>query len=332
VLVLRADVADRVRMKEAIAQVRERWGPIHGVLHAAGVPGEGLIQGKERESAEKVLAPKVAGTLVLEDLLAGHEPEVTILFSSTASLTGGFGEVDYSAANLFLDAFAHYAGGRRRGRVVSINWGPWQWDAWQESLLAALPELQDRLREIRQRSGITFEEGREALRRILARADDIPQVAVLTQGYEAVMAQWGNLTAASFLEEVERAHPVRPSHPRPNLRNPYLPPRSDLERLIAAVWQELLGIEQVGIDDHFFEMGGNSLIALQALLRLEKKLAVRLSIATLFEGPTVRSLGEILSPSDDARRNALEGLDDRGRLRRERRNWRQTSQRMRTET
>ena len=329
VMVLRADVTDRARMAEVIAQVLERWGPIHGVLHAAGVPGEGLIQGKERASAEKVLAPKVAGTLVLEDLLAGQEPEVTILFSSSASLTGGFGEVDYSAANLFLDAFAQYSAGRRPGRVVSINWGPWQWDAWQESLLATLPELRSRLREIRQRSGIAFEEGREALQRILA--DDIAQVAVLTQGYEAVMTQWGNLTAASFLEEVERARLARPSHPRPNLRTPYVPPRSDLERRIAAVWQELLGIEQVGIDDHFFEMGGNSLIALQALLKLEKQLAIRLSIATLFEGPTVRALSEILSPGD-ADRSTLEDLDDRGRLRRQRRNWRQTSQRMGTET
>lgn len=132
VLALSADVTDPESMRAVITKTAARFGRIDGVIHAAGLAGGGMIQLKTHDVAARVLAPKVRGTLVLEQALAeaGAEPDFMVLCSSTIACAGGLGQVDYCAANSFLDAWAHVRrlaearGGSRR--TVSINWGAWE--------------------------------------------------------------------------------------------------------------------------------------------------------------------------------------------------------------
>lgn len=123
-MVVQADVADRAAMAEVVSHVRERFGGIDGVIHAAGVPGGAMIQRQTTEGAARVLAPKVEGAQVLDELLRDNPPDFMVLCSSLASVRGGFGQGDYCAANAYLDAFAWARDGRRT-RVVSLNWGAW---------------------------------------------------------------------------------------------------------------------------------------------------------------------------------------------------------------
>jgi phthiocerol/phenolphthiocerol synthesis type-I polyketide synthase E len=125
VLVLAADVTDEAAMREVVRRARERFGPIQGAIHAAGVPGGGVIQLKTPEAAERVLAPKVQGTRALAAALADEPLDLLVLCSSTFAVTGGVGQVDYCAANSFLDAFARHRSARGL-RTVSIGWGAWQ--------------------------------------------------------------------------------------------------------------------------------------------------------------------------------------------------------------
>ncbi len=86
-----------------------------------------MIPLKEPEAAARVMAPKVQGTLALQEALAGEPLDFFVLCSSVAALLGGFGQVDYCGANAFLDAYARWAGAPSSGRLVSVNW-----DAWRE--------------------------------------------------------------------------------------------------------------------------------------------------------------------------------------------------------
>ena len=125
VLVARADVTNKFQMQNVVDQARQRFGAIHGVIHAAGVLGQRLIQTKTAEQAQVILAPKVAGTRVLETLLDEQELDFFVMCSSMASTRPIAGQVDYCAANAFLDAFAHEAS-RHHAKHVSVNWGFWQ--------------------------------------------------------------------------------------------------------------------------------------------------------------------------------------------------------------
>src|SRR5204863_4816748 len=97
-----------------------------GVIHAAGIVQAGLIQAKTRVLADCVMAPKVVGTWILHDLLADADLDFLVLFSSITAVTAPFAESDYSGANAFLDAFAHFSRTQRRYRVLSINWPGWK--------------------------------------------------------------------------------------------------------------------------------------------------------------------------------------------------------------
>ncbi len=84
--------------------------------------------------------------------------------------------------------------------------------------------------------------------------------------------------------------------PRPESRQSvtarYQAPRGELERAIAALWSELLGVELVGSRDNFFELGGHSLLAMRVISRLERSLQVELDLRTVFAYPTVSALAE----------------------------------------
>jgi phthiocerol/phenolphthiocerol synthesis type-I polyketide synthase E len=132
VLVLSADVASLESMRVVFSATRQKFNALHGVIHSAGVGGDGIIELKSREAADQVLGPKIKGTLVLEELLKGVELDFFVLCSSLASVVGAGGQVDYTGANAFLDAFAHSRKSSKNSAPIAINW-----DRWDETGMAA---------------------------------------------------------------------------------------------------------------------------------------------------------------------------------------------------
>ncbi|SCL28940.1 type I polyketide synthase [Micromonospora inyonensis] len=124
VLVLAADVTDPADLRRVRAAAEEAYGGIDGIVHAAGLPGGGMAEIKERAEAERVLAPKVAGTLALAQVFGDLPMDFVVLCSSITAVVGGFGQVDYCAANNALDAYAR-SGLGWRAPVLSQNWGGW---------------------------------------------------------------------------------------------------------------------------------------------------------------------------------------------------------------
>jgi acyl transferase domain-containing protein len=98
-----------------------------------------------------------------------------------------------------------------------------------------------------------------------------------------------------------------PLHPRPSGRNPYVAPRNEIEHMLAVVWQELLGIEQISIYDNFFDLGGHSLIATQVVARLRESFPIEVQLEKLFETPTIESLAGML---EDLLLEKLESLSE----------------------
>ncbi len=125
VLVLSGDVTDTDRMKEIVAEAEVKFGAINGVIHAAGTVNDNLIQVKSQGEVEEVFAPKVYGTLVLDDIFTGKELDFFVLFSSTSTAIAPVGQIDYVAANAFLNAYAHYRNKKEAGYTVAVNWGVW---------------------------------------------------------------------------------------------------------------------------------------------------------------------------------------------------------------
>jgi acyl carrier protein len=187
---------------------------------------------------------------------------------------------------------------------MTINWDNWMRTDDEARLNAAgvVP------------SGLvmTPTEGVEAFRRLLS-SDWGVQMVVSTGDLQARLDQWVNMEG---LKDEDAPQTAR--HARPNLQTEYVAPRTDLETSIAAIWQELLGVERVGVNDNFFELGGDSFLGIQVIARLKKQLSVKVSAVTLYEGPRVGLLAEIITASTQETAPAFDHSRQRGERRRER--------------
>ena len=283
VLVLAVDVVDQDQMRGAVEQIRQRFGRIDGAFHLAGVPGNGLIQLKGVEQAAAVLAPKGLGTLALAAALADEPLDFLVLFSSINAVSGGLGQVDYCAANAFLDAFAEHQ--QMRGRTtLAIDWCPWQWDSWTEAVVVD-PGIRSKLQRRRQAYGLTFEEGMEALHRILV--SNLTRAIVSTA--DLLPSGRSGPSLPNMFDELSTPHDPA-GHPRPITAAPFVGPRDEIELRLAALWQELLGVERISVHDNFFQLGGHSLLGLQFFARVRESFQVELSLPLLFDAPTIAQL------------------------------------------
>ncbi|MCZ6612051.1 MAG: SDR family oxidoreductase, partial [Planctomycetota bacterium] len=123
----RVDITDGVALGECLDSVREAWGPIHGVIHAAGVLADKFIADKTDEQFEQVFDTKVLGLRALLDATSDDPLTALLLFSSVAARCGNPGQVDYAMGNEVLNKVAALERRRRGDDVVvrALGWGPW---------------------------------------------------------------------------------------------------------------------------------------------------------------------------------------------------------------
>ncbi|MFN7027653.1 MAG: SDR family oxidoreductase, partial [Pseudorhizobium sp.] len=124
VFYIQADVTDFEQMSAAVTAASQRFGGIDGVFHCAGTLEDGLLTSKTLEGMQRVLAPKVSGARVLGAVLAEVPLDFLILFSSTSTDVPRAGQVDYVAANAYLNAYA-CSSARGERRVIAVHWGVW---------------------------------------------------------------------------------------------------------------------------------------------------------------------------------------------------------------
>ena len=189
VVYVRADVCRREDVSRLIGECKARFGEINGVIHSAGVLRDSLLRNKSADEMTAVFAPKIFGTLSLDELTSDQPLDFFVTFSSLAALAGNAGQCDYSFANHFMDSFAaerehRRANGARYGRTLSINWSLWadggmkldqQTELYFKKTLGIAP--------------LSAATGLDAF--VTALASDRCQIAVLEGVQEKVEIAWG---------------------------------------------------------------------------------------------------------------------------------------------
>ena len=120
-----ADISDYSTMKDVMEDIISKYEGINGIIHCAGLAGDGFILKKDEDVFKSVLSPKVYGAWVLDDLTKDQELDFMIYCSSIASVFGGAGQGDYAAANSYLDAFST-SRNRNCKKTISICWPAWE--------------------------------------------------------------------------------------------------------------------------------------------------------------------------------------------------------------
>ncbi len=288
VLAIAADVANEEQMQKAIAIVNERFGTINGVIYAAGNSEEAhcAIEETSPPLAQLQFDSKVFGIFVLEKVLQQQDLDFCQFTSSLASILGGLGFISYSAANIFMDAYAH-----KHNQNKSCSWSSVNWDDWEIS------EKQDTDVEANlSKSSITSQTGVEVFQRLLT-LNEVSQVLVSTRDLQARIQQWIKLESLRNKDFSNQENSLS-LYSRSNLKTDYVPARNQIEEIVAKTWEKALGIENIGIYDNFFDLGGSSLISIQIISQLQKELNVHIPVVSIYEKPTISSLAELLSSNE----------------------------------
>lgn len=153
----------------------------------------------------------------------------------------------------------------------------------------------NKILELGLEAGIGADEGMEAIERLLA-GPVLPHVVVSSQDLSALLARTRPQTADESSAASE-AQVVGVRTPRPPLSTAYVAPATELEKTIASVWEELLGVQGIGLHDDFFDLGGHSLLLTQLVSRVRKQTAAEISLKSLFEKRTVAAIAEQIEAS-----------------------------------
>ncbi|GAO41451.1 hybrid non-ribosomal peptide synthetase/type I polyketide synthase [Flavihumibacter petaseus] len=286
VVLAQADVSDGQQVEALFARMEEALPPLRGVIHAAGLLDDGALLNLDATRMRKVMAPKVEGTLHLHQATQHLQLDFFVLFSSVVSLLGAPGQGNYAAASASLDAMANYR--RSRGLpAVSINWGPWADVGLAAAATHKLIEKQAPVQHLIKVIGI--EDGLSILSQLLYAS--VPQVAVLPFDVKNLLELYPAAAHIPYFTAIQNHHPVTGRHyNRPRLRQAYIAPETTMEHQLAALWQQTLHIDCIGVLDSFFELGGDSVLAAQLLSRAQQSFGTRIDPQEAFQSFTIRHL------------------------------------------
>lgn len=266
-LICKADVADEAQMLDVFERAEVRFGKVDGVIHCAGQPRQSIVPLEQAtiDSSRVQFLPKVKGAMVLQRVLRHRKVDFCVLMSSLSTVLGGLGLAAYAAANAYLDAFAAARHAQGDEAWLSIDWDTWNLPG---SDAASHPYA------------VSGAEGAQALAYALSWSD-VPQLVHSTGDLKTRMEKWAEdlpheSMNARLYARAAAAATVAPSN--------------IIESQLVEIWQQLLGIEDIGVRDPFFEVGGDSLLATIMVGRINQTFEVNLPIRMVFEEETIERI------------------------------------------
>ncbi|MEI7063630.1 SDR family NAD(P)-dependent oxidoreductase [Dickeya chrysanthemi] len=297
------DVCDRQGVDALIATLTAQYGTLNGVLHCAGVLRDGYMLKKSEADFQAVLAPKVQGTVNLDQALAQHPLDFFILFSSTAAGLGNPGQADYVTANSFMDAYAHYrqqqvAAQLRMGRTLAINW-----PLWQEGGMQVDDAVETMMYQSTGMVAISTDAGLQAFYQALEREDN--QVLVIAGDVEKLRR---TLRGRQPVQDEKRSDEAVAAEQAKGF-GPMTATGIDKQELAGVVQQRLmrevsalLDVDATDIDAdlELTELGFDSILTTGFANKLNRQYGLDVLPTVFFEYPTLSALSGYLADTYQA--------------------------------
>lgn len=269
------DIADEAALAAVFTELTDQFGPIRGIIHAAGVQKDGLFASKTPHMIAEILRPKVQGIMTLDTVSKSQPLDFFLLCSSLVSETGNMGQVDYAAANRYLADFAHTrklkrGHGHCSGKTVSI-----QWPLWQEG-------------------GMAVDSATEKLFE-----DHFGMVPLPTEaGLEAFdLALRGEYTSFALVQRPENPEKEKPREKKePNIVVDHGTLKQNIIEDLRIIGAEYLLVEpcHVETDVKLLELGFDSISLTEMVNKINELYQLDLLPSVLFECPTLQDIAAYL--------------------------------------
>lgn len=289
-----ADVGSKEDMEGVYKQIKSRFQAIDGVIHCAGIFDEGLLMNKDSCYFEQVLGPKISGTLILDELTSSEHLDFFVLFSSIASMIGLAGQGAYTSANAFIDAYGRFRTSQGKPTII-INWGTWREVGGAVSLRTNIDGVFKALSNaegiglfqniLRKKSGSYIAADINFENKELRKYKELP--FYISKEIENKIATYTGRRDLKNTLPSEEEHSVILSGRPDDAYTLY-------ERETANVWGNYMGFKKLDIYDNYYELGGDSRIAIRIANRMSQFLNVNVIVADIFKYPVIEQFASYL--------------------------------------
>lgn len=283
VYVYSLDIGQEAECQRIMQEIQKKIGLVNGVIHAAGITGNAALSPiNELNEAfiKSQFSAKMYGLINIIHTLDLKKLDFCVLFSSLASFMGGIGYATYSAANQYLDAFANQQNNNFiKPFITSINWDTWN---LQPSLGYGL------------KSVVNLDSGLKALEFILREKLATEVIVSNSDWLWRMNALYQASTDSNLPPKDENKNQEVQYH---NSQNKEL---SEIENQVASIFQQCLGIENIGFDDDFYNVGGHSLLAVRLMVMLGQEFGLKIALSELDRARTVRNLAALIYKNNRA--------------------------------
>ena len=311
-----ADAGDPGALTAVFGELRAQFGRIDGIVHAAGVPGQSILAFREQADFAAVVAPKLHGAFMLDQLTRDDRPDFILHFSSVAAVFPAPGQGDYAAANYYLDNLARARSGDGC-HVVAIDWVAWReigmavdYGSNVDTTFKALPTAQamaildSALRSDHTRvfAGEAHYDG-ELVH--LLKAYDIALAPEIEEKIDVAVGMAAERLAA-MADRIKRTVDAVTVTLTGRPDGVYTP----TEITVARCWAHAFGYDTLGVEADFFDLGGDSIMAMSVASNIATCLGVPFDVADLLMERTVTAVARLIdstSGSDDF--DTFDGFD-----------------------
>lgn len=280
-LYLQLDVTDAREVEKAVGIVRDRFGGINGVIHAAGIVRDSLIIKKDPAVFKTVIAPKIYGTLYLDQALRDEPLDFFVMCSSMTSVAGNIGQCDYAAANSFMDHFAAFRNrlaraGERAGNALSLNWPHW--------LGGGMAMDEASAEYVRRRTGVSSINAAQGIRS----CED-----GLDAGLDQMACVAGDRRKIVDYFRIETSPPLENNVSPSQGTEPLKKIQEDLIQILSGLLKIKAGM--IDIHTHVSEYGVDSIVMMKILNRIELQYDISIDPLAVADHPHIEGLARYLS-------------------------------------
>lgn len=294
-----ADIGDELQFDKLVARLKERYGRINGIVHAAGVASSGYVIRRSAIDTEQVLSPKIYGTWLLHQLAEREVVDFFIVFSSVSSLYGMAGQADYSSANAYMDALTseRHHGGQA---AFSVQWAPWQkiGMAAEHGVEAAgvfdtltLPEGLLAFKMLLGKSISSLVMGRISSSRLALAAEEL-DIHLQPELLDSLNRGQSNLLAPTQHSQTKEKGADEFEYAIQQARR--WEDTFQVQTAVKGVWAKVLGSSDIDIYDGFMTLGGDSITATRLFKELDRLFPSTVDIGSVFAHPSVLQMSQYI--------------------------------------
>ncbi|MEM9272461.1 MAG: type I polyketide synthase [Cyanobacteria bacterium P01_F01_bin.143] len=306
-IAIAGDISQEQDLSKILDEIQISLPPLRGVVHAAGILEDSLLQQMSWQSFTKVMSPKVQGSWLLHKLTQNLPLDFFVCFSSMASAIGSPGQGNYAAANAFMDALAHYR--RSIGLPgLSINWGPWA----EVGMAARLEKSHTSRLQTQGITPINPGQGLLVLEQLLEQnSSQVGAMQINWDLWQSYMSNHRDIPLlANFKTAPNYSYKSQKSPPSLSVEQLQAASPEDQELLLEAYLKEqtarIMGLAAATLDvtQSLSSLGLDSLMAIELTNRISADLGVKLPMTQLISGDKITqitsALLEEIFPDSDA--------------------------------